>query len=211
MLIIVVVIYQALRLIQACVDVLSSNGWLSPALAAMELAQMVTQAMWNKDSYLKQLPHFGQELVKKCTDKVWITKQKLIWNHVSLKNKTPLINIYKYINWNSWMMNMHWKSYIRMSSRLGASHLRNVLWFQSNDRLQVQWWPIKERERVKYLLQKGLKFNVLKMTMICTWAGSKKINIGTWIEIVLTRLRFMLTLWTKLLIWVDHRCVVCLS
>ena len=35
--------------------VLSSNGWLSPAIAAMELAQMVTQAMWSKDSYLKQL------------------------------------------------------------------------------------------------------------------------------------------------------------
>ena len=30
---------------------LSSNGWLSPAIAAM----MVTQAMWSKDSYLKQL------------------------------------------------------------------------------------------------------------------------------------------------------------
>ena len=41
--------------VQACVDVLSSNGWLSPAIAAMELAQMVTQAMWSKDSYLKQL------------------------------------------------------------------------------------------------------------------------------------------------------------
>ena len=63
-------IHQALRLIQACVDVLSSNGWLSPALAAMELAQMVTQAMWNKDSYLKQLPHFGSEMIRKCTDKV---------------------------------------------------------------------------------------------------------------------------------------------
>ena len=49
---------------------LSSNGWLSPALAAMELAQMVTQAMWNKDSYLKQLPHFGGDLIKKCTEKV---------------------------------------------------------------------------------------------------------------------------------------------
>ncbi len=32
---------QAMRLIQACVDVLSSNGWLSPAITAMELAQMV--------------------------------------------------------------------------------------------------------------------------------------------------------------------------
>ena len=60
--------WQAIRLIQACVDVLSSNGWLSPALAAMDLAQMVTQAMWGKDSYLKQLPHFTQDLIKKCQE-----------------------------------------------------------------------------------------------------------------------------------------------
>ncbi|KAK2558441.1 U5 small nuclear ribonucleoprotein 200 kDa helicase [Acropora cervicornis] len=53
---------KAMRLVQACVDVLSSNGWLSPALAAMELAQMITQAMWSKDSYLKQIPHFTAEV-----------------------------------------------------------------------------------------------------------------------------------------------------
>lgn len=57
-------------MIQACVDVLSSNGWLTPALAAMELAQMVTQAMWGKDSYLKQLPHFTGDIIKKCQEKV---------------------------------------------------------------------------------------------------------------------------------------------
>ncbi|XP_053694664.1 U5 small nuclear ribonucleoprotein 200 kDa helicase [Sabethes cyaneus] len=60
---------KAIRLIQACVDVLSSNGWLSPAVAAMELAQMVTQAMWSKDSYLKQLPHFSGDIIKRCQDK----------------------------------------------------------------------------------------------------------------------------------------------
>uniref|UniRef100_A0A3P9NV17 U5 small nuclear ribonucleoprotein 200 kDa helicase n=1 Tax=Poecilia reticulata TaxID=8081 RepID=A0A3P9NV17_POERE len=63
------ILSKAIRLIQACVDVLSSNGWLSPALAAMELAQMVTQAMWSKDSYLKQLPHFTSDHIKRCTDK----------------------------------------------------------------------------------------------------------------------------------------------
>ena len=50
-------------------DVLSSNGWLSPAIAAMELAQMVTQAMWSKDSYLKQLPHFGKEVIERSNEK----------------------------------------------------------------------------------------------------------------------------------------------
>jgi len=63
------ILSKAVRLIQACVDVLSSNGWLSPALAAMELAQSVTQAMWGRDSYLKQLPHFTTDKIKACTDK----------------------------------------------------------------------------------------------------------------------------------------------
>ena len=62
--------WLVIRLLQACVDVLSSNGWLSPALATMELAQMVTQAMWSNDSYLKQLPLFTQDLIKKCQEKV---------------------------------------------------------------------------------------------------------------------------------------------
>ncbi|KAF9411851.1 hypothetical protein HW555_009456 [Spodoptera exigua] len=63
------VLAKAIRLIQACVDVVSSSGWLSPAVAAMELAQMVTQAMWAKDSYLRQLPHFTADLVHRCSEK----------------------------------------------------------------------------------------------------------------------------------------------
>ncbi|XP_009946257.1 PREDICTED: U5 small nuclear ribonucleoprotein 200 kDa helicase-like, partial [Leptosomus discolor] len=59
------ILSKAIRLIQACVDVLSSNGCVAP----MGLAQMVTQAMWSKDSYLKQLPHFTSEHIKRCTDK----------------------------------------------------------------------------------------------------------------------------------------------
>ncbi|XP_068216026.1 U5 small nuclear ribonucleoprotein 200 kDa helicase [Palaemon carinicauda] len=63
------VLGRALRLIQACVDVLSSNGWLAPALSAMTLAQMVTQAMWSKDSYLKQLPFFTGDMIERCEAK----------------------------------------------------------------------------------------------------------------------------------------------
>lgn len=58
----------ATRLLQAMVDVLSSNGWLSPALACMELSQMVTQGLWNNESVLMQLPHFTKELVSRCKD-----------------------------------------------------------------------------------------------------------------------------------------------
>jgi len=63
------VIVKSIRLIQACVDVLSSNSWLNPALAAMELCQMITQAVWKKDSYLKQIPNFTPEIIKRCQDK----------------------------------------------------------------------------------------------------------------------------------------------
>lgn len=63
------ILITTVRLIQACVDVLSTNGWLSPALAAMELSQMCTQAMWNKDSYLRQLPHFNTEIIERCKNK----------------------------------------------------------------------------------------------------------------------------------------------
>jgi len=50
--------------LQAMVDVISSNGWLAPALACMELSQMVTQGLWNTDGVLLQVPHITTELAK---------------------------------------------------------------------------------------------------------------------------------------------------
>lgn len=63
------VLKYTIQLIQACVDVISSNGWLTPAIAAMELAQMSVQAMWDNESPLKQLPHFSDAVIKRCNDK----------------------------------------------------------------------------------------------------------------------------------------------
>ncbi|KAF9622498.1 hypothetical protein IFM89_031902 [Coptis chinensis] len=60
------VLLSASRLLQAMVDVVSSNEWLGLALLAMEVSQMVTQAMWDRDSMLLQLPHFTKELAKRC-------------------------------------------------------------------------------------------------------------------------------------------------
>ncbi|TVU35736.1 hypothetical protein EJB05_17639, partial [Eragrostis curvula] len=60
------ILLSAHRLLPAMVDVISSNGWLSLALNAMELTQMVTQGMWDRDSVLLQLPHFTKDLAWRC-------------------------------------------------------------------------------------------------------------------------------------------------
>jgi len=60
------VLDKATRLLQATVDVISSSGWLAPALATMELSQMCVQGVWDRDSALLQLPHFTHEIAKKC-------------------------------------------------------------------------------------------------------------------------------------------------
>jgi pre-mRNA-splicing helicase BRR2 len=62
------ILREAPRLVQAIVDVISSAGWLVPALAAMELSQMITQATWEKDSPLIQLPHITRELAAALAD-----------------------------------------------------------------------------------------------------------------------------------------------
>lgn len=50
-----VVVRDAVRLLQAAVDVIATSGWLQPALAAMEMSQMVAQGMSEKDSVLMQV------------------------------------------------------------------------------------------------------------------------------------------------------------
>ncbi|PKI35753.1 hypothetical protein CRG98_043911 [Punica granatum] len=62
------VVGLAIRLLHALVDVVATSGWLSPALLAMEMCQMVTQGMWEKDAVLLQLPHFTRELARRCQD-----------------------------------------------------------------------------------------------------------------------------------------------
>ncbi|KAL7998004.1 putative Sec63 domain, RNA helicase HrpA, immunoglobulin E-set, C2 domain superfamily [Plasmopara halstedii] len=58
------ILRHAIRLLHAMVDVISSNGWLKPALAAMDLAQMVVQAQWSSESPLLQIPFFTKETLR---------------------------------------------------------------------------------------------------------------------------------------------------
>lgn len=57
------ILEHAVRLLQGLVDVISSCGWLTPALYSMELSQMIVQATTSGSSPLTQLPHFTQQLV----------------------------------------------------------------------------------------------------------------------------------------------------
>ncbi|KAL2159202.1 hypothetical protein VTH06DRAFT_2634 [Thermothelomyces fergusii] len=58
-----VILTKLLSLLSAVVDILSSEGHLN-AMNAMEMSQMVVQAMWDRDSPLKQIPNFTPEVVK---------------------------------------------------------------------------------------------------------------------------------------------------
>lgn len=58
-----IILSKVISLLSATVDILSSDGHLN-AMNAMEMSQMVVQAMWDRDSPLKQIPHFTPEVVK---------------------------------------------------------------------------------------------------------------------------------------------------
>nr|POF26016.1 pre-mrna-splicing factor brr2 [Quercus suber] len=60
-----IILRKVLNLLSATVDVLSSEGHLN-AMSAMEISQMVVQAMWDRDSPLKQIPYFTDETVETC-------------------------------------------------------------------------------------------------------------------------------------------------
>jgi pre-mRNA-splicing helicase BRR2 len=58
-----IILGECIKLLQALVDVISSYGWLRPALAAMEVSQMSVQGLWDKDNILLQIPHFDQRII----------------------------------------------------------------------------------------------------------------------------------------------------
>ncbi|XP_055949414.1 activating signal cointegrator 1 complex subunit 3-like [Argiope bruennichi] len=66
------VLDQAIRIIQAMIDVSSDKGWLAPTLLSMTLLQMILQARWHDDNTLLTLPHIETKhlpLLRFSTDK----------------------------------------------------------------------------------------------------------------------------------------------
>eukprot|EP00915_Cephaloidophora_sp_WS-2016_P003244 GHVH01004364.1.p1 GENE.GHVH01004364.1~~GHVH01004364.1.p1 ORF type:complete len:2220 (+),score=424.86 GHVH01004364.1:55-6660(+) len=56
------------RLLQALVDVLASSSWYSPAIIAMELCQMIVQAVASRAVPLYQLPFFDEARMKRANE-----------------------------------------------------------------------------------------------------------------------------------------------
>ncbi|MCJ1409201.1 DEIH-box ATPase [Ptychographa xylographoides] len=84
-----VILSKVLNLLSGCVDVLSSEGHLN-AMSAMEMSQMVVQAMWDRDSPLKQIPHFSDE-VAKAVNAEGVTDIFEFMEAMSEKNSTSLV------------------------------------------------------------------------------------------------------------------------
>ena len=69
-----IILTKVLSLLSATVDVLSSEGHIN-AMNAMEMSQMVVQAMWDRDSPLKQIPHFTPEVIKAANESGYVSTQ----------------------------------------------------------------------------------------------------------------------------------------
>merc|ERR550537_1822543 len=52
---------QAIRVIQAMVDVSADSGWLATTLSCMGLVQMIVQAKWHDASTLTTLPNIDDD------------------------------------------------------------------------------------------------------------------------------------------------------
>ncbi|CCK71247.1 ATP-dependent RNA helicase BRR2 KNAG_0G01900 [Huiozyma naganishii CBS 8797] len=61
------ILERSIPLVNAVVDILSSDGYLN-ASTAMDISQMVVQGVWDIDSPLKQIPFFDNEILKKCKE-----------------------------------------------------------------------------------------------------------------------------------------------
>lgn len=74
-----IILTKVLGLLSATVDVLSSDGHIN-AMNAMEMSQMVVQAMWDRDSPLKQIPHFTPEVIKAANSAEYVSNHPIIFN-----------------------------------------------------------------------------------------------------------------------------------
>ena len=86
------------RIILSLVDILSSKNMLKECLIAMQISQMLIQAMFINQSSLMQLPYFNSDLIKKCNENKINDINDLI--NMNDNERNELLN-----NFNEEMMN----------------------------------------------------------------------------------------------------------
>ena len=72
------VLDQALRVLQAMVDVAADGGWLETTVGAMRLAQMVTQGRWLDAPGLDDLPHMDEAAVRALSARGVVSLKQLL-------------------------------------------------------------------------------------------------------------------------------------
>jgi len=58
------VLDQAIRILQAMIDITAGNGWLTCTIRIIHLIQMVTQGRWLDDCTLLNLPHINERIAR---------------------------------------------------------------------------------------------------------------------------------------------------
>lgn len=64
---------------------------------AMEMSQMVVQAMWDRDSPLKQIPHFGPEVVQVANDYKYVPSRPTILTTVANQSFCSINDIFEFM------------------------------------------------------------------------------------------------------------------
>lgn len=114
-----VIVSKVLNLLSACVDVLSSEGHLN-AMNAMEMSQMVVQAMWDRDSPLKQIPHFTPEVIKVANEYKYVPSR--VKYHDSYTDLTSIYSIRDIFEFMEAMDPSENKDYATLVKRLGLDN-----------------------------------------------------------------------------------------
>ena len=99
---------QAMRILQAMVDVSADSGWLKVTLKIMHLVKMIVQGCWMKDNPLIQLPHVEHYQIP------------LFYNHKSLHKDSSFPDILiAYSNRQDLLRN-------NLSSELGEREIQQI-------------------------------------------------------------------------------------
>jgi len=91
-----VILTKALGLLSATVDVLSSDGHIN-AMNAMEMSQMVVQAMWDRDSPLKQIPHFTPEVIKAANESGYVPSHCCTYLNANSETRHRIKDIFEFM------------------------------------------------------------------------------------------------------------------